>query len=70
MIPNKSKNSIIIAVIAIARSLGIRVIPEGVETIHQFEYLTQEGSSLFQGFYFSELVPVRSFEEAWCVLTE
>jgi sensor c-di-GMP phosphodiesterase-like protein len=47
MIPNKSKNSIIIAVIAIARSLGIRVIPEGVETIHQFEYLTQEVSSLF-----------------------
>jgi EAL domain-containing protein (putative c-di-GMP-specific phosphodiesterase class I) len=64
MIPNKSKNCIIIAVIAIARSLGIRVISEGVETIHQFEYLTQEGSSLFQGFYFSEPVPVRSFEEA------
>ena len=31
----------------------MRVISEGVESIHQFEYLSQEGSSVFQGFYFS-----------------
>lgn len=70
MIPNQSKNSIIITVIAISRSLGMRVISEGVESIHQFEYLSQEGSSVFQGFYFSPPVPVRLFEEAWRVLTE
>lgn len=62
MFPDKNKNGIIIAVIAIARSLGIRVISEGVETTHQFEYLISEGSHLFQGYYFSKPVPVKEFE--------
>lgn len=61
--PDKNKNSIITAVIALARSLDMTVISEGVETSHQFEYLIQEGSSLFQGYYFAEPVPVRQFEQ-------
>lgn len=61
--PGKNKNSIITAVIAIARSLDMTVISEGVETSHQFEYLIQEGSSLFQGYYFAEPVPVKQFEQ-------
>jgi diguanylate cyclase (GGDEF)-like protein len=38
------------SVIDMARSLGIAVIAEGVETLEQLTLLTQEGCALYQGF--------------------
>lgn len=64
MFPDKNKNSIITAVIAIAKSLNIRVISEGVENCNQFEYLIEEGSSLFQGYYFARPTQVKEFEQS------
>jgi EAL domain-containing protein (putative c-di-GMP-specific phosphodiesterase class I) len=42
------------AIIAMAHSLGLSIIGEGVETKDQFEFLCQRGVEIIQGFYISE----------------
>ena len=53
------------AIIAMAHSLGLEVIGEGVETEEQLEFLRFKGCDFVQGFYFSKpLVPVDFIEFA------
>ncbi len=49
------------AVIAMAHSLGLRVIAEGVESEAQLELLRKYGCDDFQGFLFSRAVPAEEF---------
>lgn len=49
-------------IIALADSLGLEVIAEGVETEAQFDYLTDLGCHRFQGYLFSHALPIASFE--------
>ncbi len=49
--------AVITAVIALARSLGLRVVAEGVETLRQMEILHELGCVIFQGFAYSRAVP-------------
>ncbi|HEU0186740.1 MAG TPA: EAL domain-containing protein [Gallionellaceae bacterium] len=49
--------SLIRAIIAIARSLRLAVIAEGVETKEQLDYLSQQGCDQMQGYYFSHPLP-------------
>lgn len=49
------------AVIAMAHSLGLEVVAEGVETAAQLSHLAQEGCEAYQGYLFSRPVPVDQF---------
>jgi len=54
-------NAIVTAIIAIARSLKLRVIAEGVETTEQLDFLRSHHCDAFQGFLVSAPVPPQQF---------
>jgi diguanylate cyclase (GGDEF)-like protein/PAS domain S-box-containing protein len=54
---------IVTAVIGMARSLKLRVVAEGVETLKELEFLRAHQCDEAQGFYFSRPVPPRQFAE-------
>jgi EAL domain-containing protein (putative c-di-GMP-specific phosphodiesterase class I) len=51
--------AIVSAIIQMARSLGMRTIAEGVETIEQLSYLHEHHCDEIQGYYFSRPVAAR-----------
>jgi diguanylate cyclase (GGDEF)-like protein/PAS domain S-box-containing protein len=54
--------AIVRTIMALARSLGLQVVAEGVETEAQRQSLAAEGCPAYQGFYFSRPVPAAVFE--------
>jgi EAL domain-containing protein (putative c-di-GMP-specific phosphodiesterase class I) len=48
---------IVRAIIELAHSLHLSVVAEGVETVHQFDFLREQHCDLFQGFYLGRPVP-------------
>ena len=50
-------------IVALAESLGLGVIAEGVETEAQRAFLASSGCHAYQGYYFSRPLPVEGFEE-------
>jgi predicted signal transduction protein with EAL and GGDEF domain/CheY-like chemotaxis protein len=50
-------SAVVTAIIALARSLGLRVVAEGVENLTQMQELHRLGCSVMQGFLFSVPVP-------------
>ncbi len=55
--------SIVTAVISMARSLGLRVVAEGVETGEQLEFLRAHECDEGQGYFFSRPVPPEVFAD-------
>jgi len=49
--------AIVRAIIAMARSLEVQVVAEGVETQAQLRFLGEQGCNAYQGYYFSPPVP-------------
>jgi diguanylate cyclase (GGDEF)-like protein/PAS domain S-box-containing protein len=58
----KSDQAIVGTIIAMAHSLNLSVIAEGVETEGQRETLTVKGCTNFQGYLFSRPVPIDVFD--------
>ncbi|HET8939379.1 MAG TPA: EAL domain-containing protein [Polyangiales bacterium] len=52
-LPSKMYESVIAAIFTLARSLGVSVVVEGVETRAQLEHFEQYGAVEIQGYYFS-----------------
>lgn len=50
------------SIVALAHSLGLGVIAEGVETEAQRDFLAAAGCYAYQGYYFSRPLPVDAFE--------
>ena len=63
MIEDSRDAAVVRAAIALARTLNIRVIAEGVETRAQWEFLLVEGCSAVQGYYFCRPKPAAQVEE-------
>ncbi len=54
---NSSDSSIVAAIVALTKSLGLTVIAEGIEEAHQLEFLQSVNCDQMQGFYFSRPLP-------------
>ena len=59
---NKKDEAIINVIIHLAKSLGLRVIAEGVENKSQLIYLENEKCDEIQGYYFYKPMPVEEME--------
>ncbi len=57
---------IVQTIIVMARSLGLNVIAEGVETHQQLRFLQSRGCDAFQGYLFNRPLPLEAFEKAVC----
>lgn len=55
--------AIVQAIIAMAKTLSLHVVAEGVETEYQLEFLKENGASEYQGYLFSKPVSAREFAE-------
>jgi diguanylate cyclase (GGDEF)-like protein/PAS domain S-box-containing protein len=57
LIVDENDTAIVRTILAMARSLGIRVVAEGVETPRQYEYLVRHRCDEMQGYLFSKPLP-------------
>ncbi len=59
---NDANSAVIVeTIIMMAKSLGLNVIAEGVESQEQVDFLKAKGCLFYQGFYFSRPVPANAF---------
>jgi EAL domain-containing protein (putative c-di-GMP-specific phosphodiesterase class I) len=59
---NSSDKAIVRTIIAMAQSLNLDIIAEGVETEEQRQLLLSNGCNHFQGYLFGKPKPVEEFE--------
>jgi diguanylate cyclase (GGDEF)-like protein len=61
---DKSENdaSLVVAIIAMAKSMRLQLVAEGVETQEQYHFLRNHGASVIQGYLFSKPVPLEELK--------
>jgi diguanylate cyclase (GGDEF)-like protein/PAS domain S-box-containing protein len=63
LITDVSDQAIVHTIIAMAKSLSLDIIAEGVETEEQLQFLLNKGCTSYQGYLFSRPLPILQFEE-------
>jgi diguanylate cyclase (GGDEF)-like protein len=63
---DENATTLVTAIIAMANSLHLKVLAEGVETQQQISFLTSRGCPDGQGFYYSEPLPADAFIALLC----
>ena len=58
---NTSDACLVNSIVAMAESLQLEVLAEGIEAVSQFDYLSSAGTSRCQGWLFSKAIPEREF---------
>lgn len=59
---DRDDDSLVEAIIAMAHSLHMEIVAEGVETAEQFQFLKQRGVELVQGYLFSKPLNAEQFQ--------
>jgi diguanylate cyclase (GGDEF)-like protein len=59
---DRASHAIVVAVVAMAHAMGMRVVAEGVETIEQHRKLALVGCDSCQGYYFARPMPPDDFD--------
>lgn len=59
-------NAIVLAIIAMAHTLNIKVIAEGVETKEQLDFLQRADCDEYQGFFYSKPLPAEEMYKMLC----
>jgi predicted signal transduction protein with EAL and GGDEF domain len=62
LVINSSDKAIVHTIIAMANSMDLNIIAEGVETQEQRQLLLSAGCTNFQGYLFSKPIPIEQFE--------
>src|SRR5690606_6982903 len=58
---NESHAGLVTAIIAMANSLRLRLVAEGVDSHSQFDFLQARGVEVIQGYFFSRPLPIEEF---------
>ena len=61
---DSSDKAIVRTIIAMAQSMSLNVIAEGVETEEQRQFLLNNGCTHFQGYLFGRPIPIEQFDDA------
>jgi len=62
VLTDSNNATIVRSIVLLAKSMGLAVIAEGVETAAQKDFLATHGCSTYQGYLFSRPVPLDQFE--------
>jgi EAL domain-containing protein (putative c-di-GMP-specific phosphodiesterase class I) len=63
IVVDSSDKAIVQTIIAMAKSLELEVIAEGVETEEQRQILRSKGCMQYQGYLFGKPVPIEAFND-------
>ena len=58
---NKNSRALVDAIIAMAQSMNLEIVAEGVENKEQLDFLKKRGVKIIQGFFFSPPIPAEKF---------
>ena len=61
--PKKSSQYVVKSILTLAKSMGVELVVEGIETQQQFEILKDLGVNYFQGYYFSKAQTVKQIDK-------
>ncbi len=57
----RTDDAVLSTILSLARSLGMRVVQEGVETKEMFDRAVAQGCDVIQGYYYAKAIPVEEY---------